>query len=57
VANVFDTVIDWAASRFGWDTGPGVADPYAPLWHGAIVLLFFWLGLYALYRRKIFLRI
>jgi predicted acyltransferase len=57
VANVFDTIIDWVSSRFGWDTGPAPSDPYAPLWHGAIVLLLFWLGLYALHRRKIFLRI
>jgi heparan-alpha-glucosaminide N-acetyltransferase len=57
VANISDTVMDGVSRRFGWDPRAAFTGPYAPLLHGAIVLLLFWLGLYALYRRKIFLRI
>jgi predicted acyltransferase len=41
--------------------GPGAFDvfgpAYAPLLHGAAVLLLLWLILYWMYRRRIFLRI
>jgi len=57
VANIFDTVLDRVSRHFGWDFPPTSSSPYTPLLHGTIVLLLFWLGLYALYRRKIFLRI
>jgi heparan-alpha-glucosaminide N-acetyltransferase len=57
VANISDTVIDRLSGHFGWDTGPAASGPYAPLLDGAIGLLFIWLVLYALHRRKIFLRI
>jgi predicted acyltransferase len=57
-ANIFDTVVDHVSSHFGWDNGPtNHGGSYTPLIHGAVALLFLWLALYALYRRKIFLRI
>ena len=34
-----------------------LGEPYEPLLHGAAVLLVFWLILFWMYRRKIFLRI
>ncbi len=57
VANISDTVIDRLSNYFGWDTDWGPSGPYLPLLHGAIGLLLIWLGLYVMYRRKIFLRI
>jgi predicted acyltransferase len=53
VANVSDPMLD-RFSRTADALPPG---PYATLWRGGIVLLILWLVLYALYRKKIFLRI
>lgn len=58
VANVGDTVLDRVSEHFDWSPGAALpAGAYAPLLHGAIALGLIWLGLYALYRRRIFLRI
>jgi predicted acyltransferase len=57
VANLSDTIVDRLSNYFGWNLEHPVASPYAPLLNGAIALLLIWLLLYALYRRRIFLRI
>jgi heparan-alpha-glucosaminide N-acetyltransferase len=42
---------------FGREVFKLFGDAYEPVVYGAAVLLVFWLGLFALYRRKVFLRI
>jgi predicted acyltransferase len=53
VANTADTVSD----HLGFESNVAGGGPYAPVLHGAILLSTFWVGLYVLHRRKIFIRI
>ncbi len=53
VANTFDTLFD----RLGVEPDSVGIGPYAPLLGGALALSIIWVGLYILYRRKIFIRI
>jgi heparan-alpha-glucosaminide N-acetyltransferase len=53
VANTCDSILD----RLGVDSSRLSSGPYSPLLGGAVVLLVLWVGLYVLYRRKIFIRI
>lgn len=57
VANTADSVLDAFSDHAGMDSIHLVTGPYATLEHGGVILLVFWVGLYVLFRRKIFLRI
>jgi len=53
IANTCDSMID----RLGWGTSVSPSGPYAPLVNGAFGLVLIWIGLYVLYRRRIFIRL
>ena len=53
IANTCDSMID----RLGWGTSVSPSGPYAPLVNGGFGLVLIWIGLYVLYRRRIFIRI
>jgi heparan-alpha-glucosaminide N-acetyltransferase len=57
VANISDTVVDRLSDHFGWNLEHGNSSPNSLLVNGAVALLLIWLLLYALYRRRIFVRI
>jgi predicted acyltransferase len=52
-----DFVADSFRTHLGPDAFKFCGEAYEPLLQGAAVLLFFWLLLFWMYRRKIFLRI
>jgi heparan-alpha-glucosaminide N-acetyltransferase len=52
-----DFITDNLRIHLGKDAFKILGSPYEPLLHGAAVLLIFWLILFWMYRRKIFLRI
>ena len=55
---LFEGFIGDALTRhLGAGTFRALGEPYEPLLHGAAVLLVFWLLLYWMYRRRIFLKI
>jgi heparan-alpha-glucosaminide N-acetyltransferase len=58
IAHLFeDFVSSSLATHFGKGIYGVLGQPYEPLVHGGLVLLVFWLILYWMYRRKLFLRI
>lgn len=58
IAHLFDGfIIKNLKTHLGQDAFKFMGDPYEPLLHGAAVLLVFWLILFWMYRRKLFLRI
>lgn len=58
IAHLFDAfVFKNLKTHFGQDAFKVFGAAYEPLLHGAAVLLIFWLMLYWMYRRKLFLRI
>ncbi len=58
IAHLFDGFISGALrTHLGKDSFKVLGDAYAPLLQGAAVLLIFWLLLFWMYRRKVFLRI
>jgi heparan-alpha-glucosaminide N-acetyltransferase len=58
IAHLFEGfIIKNLTTHLGQNTFKIFGDPYGPFVHGAAVLLVFWLILFWMYRRKIFLRI
>ena len=58
IAHLFDRfVAQNLKTHLGQDAFKLLGGPYEPLLHGAAILLVFWLMLYWMYRRKLFLRI
>jgi predicted acyltransferase len=58
VAHLFEDFVSRSlATHFGKGIYGVFGQPYEPLVHGGLVLLVFWLILYWMYRRKLFLKI
>ncbi len=59
IAHLFveEFTVSSVKTHFGEGFFQRVGETYAPLFQGAVVLLVYWLILYWLYRRKLFLRI
>ena len=58
IAHLFDSFIfKNLKTHLGQDFFKLFGSAYEPLFHGAVVLLVFWLILFWMYRRKVFLRL
>ena len=58
IAHLFEDFVSGSlATHFGKGIYQVLGHPFEPLVHGGLVLLIFWLILYWMYRRKLFLRI